>query len=290
MQKFSLHTHTSGFDGRNSEEEMLAKASELGWTHIGFSNHFIVHANVENSPMYKYALQGGYQSIYSKTFAEAIEKFSRHYKKIDELQQKTDIKILKGMEVDFFSSTEWNKGFHEALAILQPDYLIGSAHFVEHKDILYNSYDIKSAPALEQKQLLHRYWQNERAAAQSGLFTFLSHLDLLKKVGLGQEDEWIEEEQKTVEIIKKYNGRVELNTSHFMFGNEPYPSPRIMRMLAAAGIPVLISDDAHAAAQLENHFEQTERIAKECGIKTLWNPFEKHMNLSPLNLYTRQNS
>ena len=30
MQKFSLHTHTLGFDGRNSEEEMLLQAQALG--------------------------------------------------------------------------------------------------------------------------------------------------------------------------------------------------------------------------------------------------------------------
>lgn len=279
MQKFSLHTHTIGFDGRNTEEEMLVKAKELGWTHIGFSNHFIVHPSIKNAPMYKYALKGGYQGIYSSTFDEAVERFSHHYQKIDKLRQETDIKILKGMEVDFFASSEWYDGFTKALDILKPDYLIGSAHFVEHKGVLYNSHDLKAASPIEQRQLLYRYWQNERAAAQSELFTFLAHLDLMKKVGLGQSDEWIEEEQKTIESIKKHGGRVELNTSYFKFGNEPYVSPRMMKMLAMTDVPVLISDDAHAAAQLGNHFQQAENMAKDNGIKTLWNPFEKQTKM-----------
>lgn len=287
MQNFSLHTHTLGFDGRNTEEEMLRKAQDLGWTHIGFSNHFIVHPDIEKSPMYKYAHKGGYQSIYSSNFAEAIEKFLPHYKKIDKLRQETDIKILKGMEVDFFAYPEWYDGFIRALAVLKPDYLIGSSHFVEHNGILYNSHDIKAASSLEQKQLLHRYWQNERATAQSGLFTFLAHLDLIKKVGLGQSEEWIEEEQKTIKTIKKYGGKVELNTSYFKFGNEPYPSSRIMKMLAAENIPVLISDDAHAVSQLGNHFEQTENLAYANGIKNLWNPLEKTTSLLPLKQITR---
>ena len=79
MQKFSLHTHTIGFDGRNTEEEMLARAKQLGWKHLGFSNHFIVHPNIKNAPMYKYALKGGYQGIYSASFDEFIAKFLPHY-------------------------------------------------------------------------------------------------------------------------------------------------------------------------------------------------------------------
>lgn len=287
MQKFSLHTHTIGFDGKNTEEEMLTAAKELAWSHIGFSNHFIVHPNITNAPMYKYALKGGYQSIYSSTFAEAIEKFLPHYQRIDKLRRETNIKILKGMEVDFFAAAKWREGFVKALAVLQPDYIIGSAHFVEHNGVLYNSHDMKAASPIEQKLLVHRYWQNERAAAKSGLFTFLAHLDLLKKVGLGQESEWIEEEQKTVATIKKYRGKVELNTSYFKFGNEPYPGLRIMKMLATAQIPVLISDDAHNATQLGNNFEQTKKLAQNCGITNLYNPFFIQINQGSFNQLTR---
>lgn len=282
MQKFSLHTHTIGFDGQNTEEEMILRAKELGWSRIGFSNHFIVHPNIKNSRMYEHAVKGRYEGIYSSTFDEAVEKFLYHYQKIDELRQTTDIKILKGMEVDFFASQEWNENFVKALKILKPDYLIGSAHLVEHKGVLYNSHDIKRAAPIEQNMLLCRYWQNERAAAQSGLFTFLAHLDLMKKVGLGQEEQWAEEEQKTIDVIRKNNGRVEINTSYFKFGEEPYVGPRIMKMLSQANIPVVISDDAHKASQLGNHFERAENMAKDNGIKTLWNPFEEQINWSQI--------
>lgn len=263
MQKFSLHTHTLGFDGRNTEEEMLQQAKALGWKKIGFSNHFIVHPHVKESPMYAYALKGGYSNIYAATFDEAIERFQAHYQKIDELRERTGIKILKGMEVDFFSNFEWREGFEEALQILKPDYLIGSAHFVEHNGILYNSHDIKKSSSVMQRWLLHRYWLNERAAARSGLFNIMAHLDLMKKVGLGQEKEWIEEEYKTVASIRQSGAVVELNTSYFKFGDEPYPSRRIMKMLSAERIPVLLSDDAHDATQLGNHFAQTEEIARD---------------------------
>ena len=276
MQNFSLHTHTIGFDGQNTEAEMLAQAKNLGWKQLGFSNHFIVHPKIKEAPMYAYALKGGYQNIYSSSFDEVIAKFEKHYQIIDSLQKQTNIRIFKGMEVDFFADCHWLENFSKAVTHLKPDYLIGSAHFVEHKGTLYNSHDLKSAPKIEQNQLLHRYWQNQRAAAQSGLFTIMAHLDLMKKVGLGQEEQWIEEEQKNINIIKKQSLIVELNSSYFKFKDEPYPSPRIMEMLAQQHIPVILSDDAHASAQLGQYFPQTEILAKKCGLTIQAFPLQKN--------------
>ncbi len=270
MQKFSLHTHTIGFDGRNTEEEMVRRAEELGWEKIGFSNHFIVHNRIEEAPMYANAKMRGYDAIYSSSFDEAVAKFEPHYKRIDELQSVTGIKILKGMEVDFFNNNEWRKGFEEAILYLKPDYLIGSAHFVEQDGILFNSHDLKKATPIEQQKLLTRYWQNVRATANSGLFDFLAHIDLMKKVGLGSEDSWVEEELKTVQAIKASGVMVELNTSAFKHGDEPYPSKRIMQMMADENVKVLLSDDAHDIKRLGADFDRAFDMARSCGINNFY--------------------
>ena len=288
MQNFSLHTHTIGFDGQNTEAEMLAQAKNLGWKQLGFSNHFIVHPKIKEAPMYSFALKGGYQNIYSSSFDEALAKFEKHYQTIDSLQKETNIPIFKGMEVDFFADCHWLENFSKVFAHLKPDYLIGSAHFVEHKGTLYNSHDLKSAPKIEQNQLLHRYWQNQRAAAQSGLFTIMAHLDLMTKVGLGQEEQWIEEEQKNINIIKKQGLIVELNSSYFKFKDEPYPSPRIMEMLAQQHIPVILSDDAHASAQLGQYYSQTEILAQKCGLTIQQFPLQSNKPQNTLFLTKSQ--
>lgn len=179
------------------------------------------------------------------------------------------------MEVDFFASDEWQEGFKRALKILKPDYIIGAAHFVEYKNTLYNSHDLKKSSPIEQNFLLHRYWQNLRSAANSGFFDFIAHLDLIKKVNLGREDSWREEELKTVEVIKNAGVAAEINTSYFNFNsNEPYPSRRIMKMLAEYNVPVLLSDDAHKKENITAGFDNAEKIAKECGIKNFRNPLE----------------
>lgn len=276
MQEFSFHMHTKGFDGENTEEEMLYTAKEKGLKQIGFSNHFIVYPDIEKTTMYSYAKKGGYETIYSSDFDEAIAKFIPHFQKIDELNKDSGMKIYKGMEVDFFASEKWRNGFERALKILKPDYLIGSAHFVEYNNTLYNVHDLKKSDSVQQKLFLHRYWQNVRMAAQSRLFDFMAHLDLIKKVGLGTNENWQEEELLTVKAIKNAGVKVEINTSYFNFNaNEPYPSKRIMNMLAKAKVPMLLSDDAHNKNNIKSGFDKAEQLARECGVTNFCNPLQE---------------
>ncbi len=284
MQNFSFHTHTVGFDGRNTEAQMVEQARALGWSKIGFSNHFIVCPYIKETKLYEAALQRGYEKIYSSSFEEAIEKFKPHYERIDELKAKTGFPIYKGMEVDFFRDNEWREGFEKAVEILKPDYLIGSAHFVSANHTLYNTHDLKNASKEEQNLLLHKYYQNVRSAAGSGLFNFLAHVDLMKKVGLGLEKEWIDEERQTVEAIAKAGARVEINTSGFKLAyGEPYPSKRILSLLAQYNVPVIISDDAHDVGRLGDQFDKAEQMAHELGIKKFYDPFEAPAQFSLMN-------
>lgn len=274
MQNFSLHTHTIGFDGKNTVEEMVRAAQSVGFEKLGISNHFIVHPNIKDSKMYAYSLRGGYHNIYNATFDEAIEKFKPHYEEIDEVSQKTGFKIFKGMEVDFFAYDGWREGFEKACEILKPDYLIGSAHFICCHNTLYNTHDVKNASKEEQNLLLHKYYQNVRAAAQSGMFNFLAHLDLFKKTGLGRETMWEEDERQTIEVLAKAGAKAEINTSGFKLPyDEPYPSKRILNLLAEYKVPVILSDDAHNVERLGDSFDKAHQMALDAGIKNFFDPF-----------------
>lgn len=288
MQEFSFHTHTKGFDGKCSVEEMVQQAEKIGLKKIGFSNHFIVHPKIKDSAMFPYAVKGGYAPIYSADFDEAIEKFKPHYEEIDKIAQKAGLKLFKGMEVDFFNTNEWKDGFARAVEILKPDYVIGSAHFVEYKGNLCNMHDLQNVRPQEQNLMLYRYFQNLKGAAKSKLFTFLAHLDLPKKVGLGMGPEWEDEERAVVDVIKENNNVVELNTSFFKPERyEPYPSMRIMQMLGERNVAVIISDDAHHKDRLGEHFTETEIMAKSAGITSFYEPC-KTQNASLEKGYERE--
>lgn len=263
--KFTLHTHTIGFDGQNTVQEMIDRAKALGFGTIGFSNHFIVHPHIKETKMYPYAVRGGYSAIYSDNFDEVTQKFVRHREELSKAREENkDMNILLGMEVDFFDSPEWRRGFNQFVDLIKPDYLIGSAHFIEYNGSLLNSHDWQAADKPTQDLLLQEYWQNVSRTAESGLFNWMAHLDLPKKVGLGREEKWVEYENKALESIASSNIAIEINTGFYRPEcYEPYPSVRILKMAKEKNIPVLISDDAHKIGDIGRHFDEAKELINQ---------------------------
>jgi len=74
-----VHCHTTYSDGKHSVEQMVAAAEALGMKYITITDH---------SPTAFYA--GGVK----------IDRLQRQWEEIDEVQEKTKIKILKGTESD----------------------------------------------------------------------------------------------------------------------------------------------------------------------------------------------
>lgn len=267
IQDFTLHTHTKQFDGKNSVAEMVARAHELDMSAIGISNHFIVHPDIKNTQFYPFAVRGGYQNMYHTTFDTAISEFQRNYAEIDRVAQKTGIRVLYGMEVDFFNSPQWYDMFKATLHILKPDYVIGACHFIEYNGHLCNVHDIANASNIDRIKMMQEYWTNIGMASMSGLFTFMAHLDLPKKVGVEHSSEWGKAEDLALDIISTHRTPIEINTSGQDQCGEMYPSPRILKRIADNNLPVIISDDAHHVSQIGRHFDVARALAQDYRIK-----------------------
>lgn len=268
MQNFSLHTHTIGFDGRNTVAEMIAAARDNKMSVIGISNHYMVHPFAYRSNMYRYAKIAGYDTIYATDFDTAQKRFEPHFAEIrDQARENRDIRVLRGMEVDFFQYPGWRAGFEQAIEKLQPDYIIGSTHFIERDSDLYNMNDLKlrNIPGDELNTYLKQYWKNVAMAAKSGLFNIIAHIDLPKKVWLAREKSWHRMEEDALKAIADSGCVMEINTSSYMKMNEPYPSERIMKTAVKMNIPLILSDDAHRATQVGNFFDTAESWARKCG-------------------------
>ena len=265
-QKFTLHTHTIGFDGEDTARDMVLRASNLGFRAIGVSNHLILHPDIAQAKFYRYARIGGYGAIYSATTDEILARFVPHYDDLEKIKQPR-MQILRGIEVDFFYHPQWEREYLRTIEILKPDYVIGACHIIEHNGQLYNIHDMKNADSKMRDKLLSLYWQKVRDASASGLFTWLAHLDLPKKVGLGRGEQWIDEESKTIDEISKHGTPIEINTRFFKpYCFEPYPSLRIMQMMGTKNIPVLLSDDAHRVGQIGGNFDTAKKMAHENGV------------------------
>lgn len=268
MQNFTLHTHTIGFDGKNTPAQMIDRARSVGMRAIGISNHFIVHPRIKTTNFYRAAAARGYDAIYSASFDEVLDRFVPHYAELERLAAMSDIKLYRGLEVDFFDSPDWGAGFLHACQILRPDYLIGSAHLVAYNGTLCNMHDIKIVSPTVRRDMLTTYWNNVALAGESGLFTWLAHLDLPKKCGLDDDESFDNVHRDVISRIAKSGVAMEINTTPFDNGmNQPYPSHSILKMAADHNIPVLISDDAHNADQIGRHFDRAHQFACRAGVK-----------------------
>ena len=267
VQDYSLHTHTIGFDGVNTPRAMVARAKELGFKSFGISNHFIVHPEITKSDFYPHAVSGEYASIYSSSFDEAIAKFQPHYTELKRLSEDRSIKLYFGMEMDFFDTPDWFRGFERTLKVLQPDYIICASHFLYYDGMLRNVYDIEKTDEKSRNDMLKIYWNKMARAAETGFFNWVAHIDLPRKVGAGTEERWAEYERYAIDKMAASKTAIEINTSGYGRGlSEPYPSSRILKMVAAKNIPVLLSDDAHCVEHIGRHFDRAMEFAKACGI------------------------
>lgn len=282
---YTLHTHTIGFDGRNTVEEMICAARARGFHTIGFSNHFIVHPNIKKSKMYDYAARGGYAAIYNDDINVAMAKFAAHYGEVRGLREKyPDMKILCGMEMDWFQYDGWRDMANCAVARLNPDYVIGAMHFIDRgADGALNVHDIKNAGPRESGRLLREYYQNLMRLAEFDWrpmgfrFNWIAHFDLPRKVGLYNEDM----ENAALKALALNNMPIEINTA--LMGRENY-SPiggraNKIKQMTGLGGPVLASDDAHDVSRLGMSFSVVEKLANSQNFCTTFNKLKQKIGV-----------
>lgn len=264
MQKFNYHCHTSFkgiFDGRNTIDEMISGAEAKGLETVGISNHFVCHPSFASLPPASL--------MFFSDDALLISLFQECFAAIDEVAARHKIKVLKGLEVDFFPSSRWRKMFEKAVKILQPDYLIGATHFIRNADesFLCNIYHLERLPSLisakDKKELLRNYWQNVRLSAESGYFDFLAHPDYCCQFDLCTGEEWKEAKMQVVEALASSHTACEINTGGLRRIGRPYPDWWLVKEMIDKKIPVLISDDAHFVKDIAFGFAEVENKLAE---------------------------
>ena len=279
LQYFTLHTHTNEFDGRNTPAEMVNAAYEKNMRTIGISNHFIVHPDIKQTEFYNCAVMGGYDRMYNENFDVAICKFYRHFDTLEHIaEQNKQMKVLKGMEIDFFDSISWYNQMSFAINVLKPDYTIGACHFIEYNGKLCNMYDISKASPNEQNEMLNLYWTKVQRAIKSGMFTFMAHIDLPRRLNLGDARHWEHTEQRTIHTLADTKTPVEINTALYKHAKAefPHPAPRIIKMIYNANVPVLLSDDAHRVTEVCRHFDRAQQYLAQHKIQNFCE-LEKHI-------------
>ncbi len=242
------HNHTCFSDGKNSPEEMVQEAINLGYHFFGISDHapvpFATHWAMKESAMYQYI----------KEIKRLKEKYRRH------------IKLFTALEVDFLP--EFPHRFSEFRSEKAFDYLIGSVHIVDKFDD--GSYwDIASsrhnfADGLEQifgndsRKFVTRYFYLLNEMISNHKPEIVAHLDLIEKHNAGKrywnyDASWYRNLFiQTLENIAKNKLRLEINTRglYKKRHNDTFPSQRYMPLIKKLNIKTVFSSDAHHISEI----------------------------------------
>ena len=288
MQKINLHTHSTFCDGRFSAEEMVLAAIEKGFTILGFSGHSIYPLNPDF-----YAPE--------KSWHILPENLTAYVQEILRLKQKYEpqIKILLGFEADFLEDNTAAKKIGNAVpdkavfAKFNPDYLIGSVHFVTNKNGFYTvDFDPESVQKslielygdkngnVDYKAAVCEYYEAQRKMLERGNFEILGHADLIKKTNpvlhfFDENEAWYKEQLKlTAKSAARAGVIAEINTGAIARGilKDVYPSQQFLEYFKNEGVPVCINSDAHFTDKIDCAWDLASVAAKKAGYKELSYP------------------
>jgi len=258
----SYHNHTAWSDGRPTIQQLVKSARRAGVNELGISDHFAVTPDGQ-----------------SPSWSIQAEKLDAYVEDVLLAARSTnDFIIRMGVEVDYFPET-----LEESINILKPypfDFIIGSVHFINEFVIDLNSDPWETLSQEERNQTWQAYWRHIAAAARSGYFDFIGHLDLPKKFKFYPDVDLKTDALAALDAIAAAGAALEINTSGWHKPvREAYPEFFYLKEAHRRNIPLLISADSHYSNHVTRDFERARKLAAAAGYTELVR-YEKRQRFS----------
>ena len=252
MLRANYHTHTTFCDGDNTAQEMVERALELGFFHLGFSGHMDQEIRMD-WPAY---------------VAEITRLRDAYADSLD---------ILCGVELDTLCDPTCCPG---------AEFVIGSTHYVE-VDVPF-SRAIDYSEEISQRlcdecyggdwyAMCRSYYELEAQVYDRLGCTFVGHFDLITRFNdqmhaFDEEDpRYLGPALEAMEHLVRQGVPFDINCGAHNRGRkeELYPRRSLLRALRDFGGEILISSDAHQVACLNGSFDVAVERARACGFTHL---------------------
>ncbi len=258
MNYCGYHSHTNFSDGKNSMEEMVQAAIDLGMPAIGISDH-------SDTPC-------------DQSYCMKTAQYEAYLAELDRVKAKyaDKITVMRGMELDYDS---------DPAIVEKLDYFLGSVHYLIFEDRVYA---IDHAPE-EQLNCIEREFGGDKLAfvrcyydtvvkhIQQCKPTIVGHFDVISKFGLMDEDDPAYQAiaLAALEKVVKVCPVVETNTGAISrhWREVPYPAMFLLKRLHELGGEVILGADTHATSTIDCAFPLAVERVKQAGfdhILTLW--------------------
>lgn len=253
-------------DASGSIEDYCRRAVELGLDEMCFTTHY------EPDPARRdmaFVRVRGQEAALDSDWPE------RYLGQIEACRRKFPGVVLRaGVEVGYEMGIEGIVS--DFLERYRFDFVLGAVHCLDHVAITSGDEldEFKAAYGRSTAEsVLERYFQYIRAAAGSGLFDCLAHLDIYRKyIDALYGPEFREHAGRLVEPaladIARAGVGIEVNSSALRRGDrEPYPAAAIIRQAKNAGVMTFtVGSDAHRPEQLGAGLDKVTRLLSDLGI------------------------
>lgn len=247
--RFDYHVHTPLCQHATGHpREYVKRAVELGLGEIGFSDHNPMPVQFD-----AWRMAPGQLPEYFRLVEEARAEFPQ-------------IPVRLGLEVDYIEGYEAH--IRNQAAQADWDYLIGSVHYIlpgwdvdnPEKRNLWKEYSVEKVWEL--------YFSCYRKAAESGLFDFLGHPDLVKKFGDRPQGDLSRFYREALDAIEAKGVAIEINTAGLRKPvGELYPGRQFLEEAFRRGIPVLVNSDAHDPSEVGADFDKAYALLHDVGYR-----------------------
>jgi histidinol-phosphatase (PHP family) len=227
--------------------ELAAQAVRLGVTEIGFSDH---------NPMPRDDFDDWRMKASElEAYVQSVERARKTY---------PNLSIKLALEVDYLPGfEEWVR----ELAGRYPwDYFIGSVHYVSPSWAIDNPQQLSEWKHRDAFEVWAAYFDRLTMAAESKLFDIIGHADLCKKFGFYPEQDCTPLVERFLKAAQRNNVAMELNTAGLRKEcREIYPSPKIVKLAAQAGVAITFGSDAHAPEEVGLNLAEAVQLARDAG-------------------------
>jgi len=231
-------------------DEVVESAIQAGLDEIGLSDHSpIVHFGDDPHPFPQTAMH--------------VDEFPRYVEDMQRVKKAyaDRIAVRLGVESDYVMG--WDDHYRNTWQQYPLDYVIGSVHWLGQWSVFWR--ELPEGKTLT--DIYEEYFRAVQAAARSGIFDIIGHLDVPKTNGhmTGEVTDLV---KQTLHVIAEADVAIELNTSGWRKDvNDCFPSEDILRYAAKLDIPITLGSDAHSPDLVAAGFERALNLLHNCGFK-----------------------
>ena len=242
---YHMHTPLCGHAVGAPREYVLA-AQKAGLVEIGFSDH-----NPMPTQFDEWRMGPDQLPQYIDLIAEVRRQFPRY-------------PIRLGLECDFIAGYEGH--IRKLAESAEWDYLIGSVHYITPRWAVDSPTHLKSWLEHPLEEIWKNYFEAYARMAESCLFDFLAHPDLVKKYGNRPEGDLCRFYNVALDAVAEAGAVLEVSTAGLRkAAQEIYPSREFLEAAWRRHIPIVINSDAHAPEEVAYEFDRAYAFVREIG-------------------------